>query len=184
MSSWKCTLDIMSSGSLKLCFRVSFYLTQLRAPNYNRSKLKEEMYLLAERKLAGLLILAFICFAFLGAPVINAQEQPSPGGILRLSFTVQPGGLDPHIIGARAAYHVTDQVYEGLVTTDQHLNVVPLLAEDWHVSDDGLTYTFFLRQGVLFHNGREMVADDVKYSFERIMDKDIPASRAADFRTV
>jgi peptide/nickel transport system substrate-binding protein len=57
-----------------------------------------------------------------------------------------------------------------LVTTDETLAPIPGLAESWDISEDGITYTFNLRQGVLFHNGREFVADDVKYSMERLLD--------------
>src|SRR5690606_4519560 len=46
----------------------------------------------------------------------------------------------------------------------------PALAESWEISDDGLTYTFAIRQGVTFHNGRELTTDDVVYSIERVMD--------------
>ncbi len=61
---------------------------------------------------------------------------------------------------------------------DSKLQPVPDLAESWKVSDDGLTYTFTLRKGVRFHNGREMVADDVRFSFERLLRPETASQRA------
>jgi len=70
-------------------------------------------------------------------------------------------------------------VFEGLVTYDQKtLQPVPALAEKWDVSSDGLKYTFHLRKGVKFHNGREMTADDVKYSFNRLADPKVATTYA------
>jgi peptide/nickel transport system substrate-binding protein len=54
----------------------------------------------------------------------------------------------------------------------------PMLAEDWEVSDDGLTYTFTLREGVTFHNGKEMTSEDVQFSFERVQNMNHPAGAA------
>jgi oligopeptide transport system substrate-binding protein len=56
------------------------------------------------------------------------------------------------------------------VTLDYDLRVVPDIAERWEISPDGRTYTFYLRRGVKFHNGREVTAEDFKYSFERAAD--------------
>ena len=55
---------------------------------------------------------------------------------------------------------------EGLTTYDDAMNLQPLLAESWEQSEDGLTWTFKLREGVMFSNGRAMTAADVKWSFE------------------
>ncbi|MDQ3613769.1 MAG: ABC transporter substrate-binding protein [Chloroflexota bacterium] len=96
--------------------------------------------------------------------------EPVAGGTLTLGVQADPAELDPHMTSLTAAWHVLEHVYETLVTTDETLAPIPALAEEWTVSDDGLVYTFNLRQGVLFHNGREFVADDVRYSFERILD--------------
>jgi len=60
-------------------------------------------------------------------------------------------------------------IFESLLGYGENMDFVPILAERWEISKDYKTYTFFLRKGRLFHNGREMVADDVKYSIERIM---------------
>lgn len=120
----------------------------------------------------------------LGAmPIVSAQDDegdPKPGGILRVGLTADPAELDPHKTNLTAAWHVIEHVYNGLVTTNPALEPVPNLAESWDISEDGRTYTFHIRQGVLFHNGRELVADDVKYSYERVLDPETASPAAAD----
>jgi ABC-type transport system substrate-binding protein len=70
-------------------------------------------------------------------------------------------------------YTVPMNIYERLVETktnpDGSSALVPGLAERWDISDDGLEYTFYLRKGVKFHNGEELKADDVVYTFERML---------------
>ena len=100
----------------------------------------------------------------------DATPEPVTGGTLKLGVQADPAELDPHKTSLTAAWHVIEHVYETLVTTDETLAPLPGLAESWEVSDDGISYTFALRQGVTFHNGRAFVADDVKYSYERILD--------------
>lgn len=112
----------------------------------------------------------------LGAmPVAFAQDatpnpDAKPGGILKVGLSADPAELDPHKTSLTAAWHVIEHVYNGLVTTNAALEPVPSLAESWDISEDGIEYTFHLRQGVNFHNGRAFVAEDVKYSYERIRD--------------
>jgi peptide/nickel transport system substrate-binding protein len=81
----------------------------------------------------------------------------------------EPDNLDPHMTSAYASFQVLENVYDTLVQPAEDLSMEPALAEDWTISDDNLTWTFQLRQGVTFHNGREFVADDVVYSFNRII---------------
>ncbi|ACF15073.1 extracellular solute-binding protein family 5 [Chloroherpeton thalassium ATCC 35110] len=87
--------------------------------------------------------------------------------------------LDPVQIGDVASHHVANQVYELLVDLDQKtLEIVPELAKSWEISEDGLTYTFHLRDSIYFHSSpcfpqatqKKMTASDVKYSFERVCD--------------
>ena len=66
-------------------------------------------------------------------------------------------------------YFITEQLFDGLVKFDAHYNPVPALAEYWKISDGGSRITFKLRKGVIFHNGRELTAEDVKYSLERLV---------------
>ena len=60
------------------------------------------------------------------------------------------------------------EVFGGLVTIDRQLDIVPDLAEDWDISLDGTIYTFYLRPDATFHDGRQVTAEDVRWSFERV----------------
>lgn len=78
--------------------------------------------------------------------------------------------LDPHKAVAAGTKEVLFNVYEGLVKPDSAGNLNPAIASEYIVSEDGKTYTFKLREGVKFHDGTLLGADDVKYSIERCMD--------------
>jgi oligopeptide transport system substrate-binding protein len=82
-------------------------------------------------------------------------------------FSADPPTLDPAHATDLTSAVVIRQVFDGLLELDEQLRPVPALATGWTVSDDRRTYTFTLRRGVRFHNGRELRAADVKYSFER-----------------
>jgi len=86
---------------------------------------------------------------------------------------------------------VAQQIFDGLVAFDQTLAIAPSLAQFWRGSRDGLTWTFTLRQGVRFHHGREVTADDVVFSLTRVLDPRVKSGAAdlfahirgaADFR--
>jgi peptide/nickel transport system substrate-binding protein/oligopeptide transport system substrate-binding protein len=81
----------------------------------------------------------------------------------------EPGTLDPQVAETINEFLVLRNVYEGLVSYDPHtLQPTPALAESWDISKDLKVYTFHLRQGVKFHNGRAVTAQDVKFSLERL----------------
>jgi peptide/nickel transport system substrate-binding protein len=100
-----------------------------------------------------------------------AQEgEPTPGGRLVFGLLGDPANMDPHKDSLTAKFHVTELIYEGLVREAPDLTIEPWLAAELPtISEDGLTYTFTLRDDAVFHNGRPLVAADVKYSYERIM---------------
>ena len=111
---------------------------------------------------------ALLLAALLTGSLAFAQEQ---GGSAVVSFQDDISTLDPQVGYDWQNWSIIKTIFDGLMdyvpgTTE----LVPHLAESYEVSDDGLTYTFKLREGVLFHNGREMVADDVRYTFERVFD--------------
>lgn len=113
-----------------------------------------------------LIVIALIA----AAAVALAQApdvKPKRGGTLRAVFTSDPPTLEPAHATDLTSSAVIRQVFDALLELDEHLQPVPALATSWKVSDDQRVYTFALRPGVKFHNGREMKAADVKYSFER-----------------
>jgi oligopeptide transport system substrate-binding protein len=94
---------------------------------------------------------------------------PNRGGRLRIpvAITRDLASLDP--IRGYAEAHVTllDGIFERLVCSEEGGRIAPALARSWNVSGDGKRYTFRLRPGVLFHHGRELTSDDVRFSFDR-----------------
>jgi len=104
--------------------------------------------------------------------------EPQYGGTLNAAFQNEWAGLDPHVASSYSSYQILNNVLEGLTTYDDSLNLQPGLAESWEQSEDGLTWTFHLREGVMFSNGREMTAEDVKWSFERLIDPETGAGNA------
>jgi peptide/nickel transport system substrate-binding protein len=101
----------------------------------------------------------------------RAEETPVRGGTLIWGHSETTQNLDIHQTGTASSVRVLENIHDSIVTVDRDLNVVPNLAESFEQSPDGLTYTFRLRPGVKFHNGATMTSADVKYSFERVMDK-------------
>lgn len=95
----------------------------------------------------------------------------------------EPAGLDPHKVPAHASVRIYTKIYDSLVKTDKDMNYVPNLAESWETPDD-TTYIFNLRKNVKFHNGRQMTADDVKYSFERILNPDTASIAKSYFEKI
>jgi ABC-type transport system substrate-binding protein len=98
----------------------------------------------------------------------TAGETPRYNGTMRIRGYAQPFNhvFDPAV---PSHYFISEQLYDGLVRFDAHFNPMPALAEYWAVSDEGRRITFFLRKGVRFHNGRELSAEDVKFSLERLV---------------
>lgn len=103
------------------------------------------------------------------------QAIPRKEGFLYLRLDTNPTTLDPALVVDVASASIAAKIFNGLVRFDQNLRLRPDIAEKWDVSGDGKTYTFFLHPGVHFSNGREVTADDVKYSFERVLN---PSTRS------
>lgn len=94
-------------------------------------------------------------------------------GEVTFAQSVEPQGLDPTVGSPVAAGQVTWQnVFEGLVTIDHEGAIEPQLATDWTIAEDGLTYTFTLREGVSFHNGETFDSATAKFTLERIISED------------
>jgi len=92
--------------------------------------------------------------------------------------------LDPARIADIYSRSVAEQIFDGLVRFDQTLTITPALAQHWKASRDGLSWTFTLRKGVKFHHGREVTADDVIYSFTRLLDPKVKSGVADLFLSI
>lgn len=102
----------------------------------------------------------------------------SEGQTYRRPLGNEPATLDPARINDVYSRSVAQQLFDGLVQFDQTLTIAPALAQFWKSSRDGLSWTFVLKKGVKFHHGREITADDVVYSFTRILDPRINSGAA------
>lgn len=98
------------------------------------------------------------------------NENVDLDGEIRIAWNGQPPVLDPHISISDIIANTMRHVYDTLLTIDSEYNVKPSLADSWEVSEDGKTYTFKLREGVTFHNGKELTSEDAVASMNRWKD--------------
>ncbi|NIM59515.1 MAG: hypothetical protein GTO16_11325 [Candidatus Aminicenantes bacterium] len=117
-----------------------------------------------------ILTLVFVIpsFSFQG----RSADEPRYGGVFRLKSFADAFRTEFDPISQESFIFISEQIYDGLVRLDKNLKIMPCLAEYWEISPDGKKHTFYLRMGVKFHHGRELSAEDVKFSLERILDKE------------
>jgi ABC-type transport system substrate-binding protein len=102
-----------------------------------------------------------------------AAPEPNPkrGGVLRYAITNRPPHFDVHQSGTINSLGAQGCLFDNLIRRDPRdsgQTIIPDLAHSWQIAPDGKTYTFFLREGVQFHDGAELTAEDVKATFDRI----------------
>jgi peptide/nickel transport system substrate-binding protein len=114
----------------------------------------------------------------------SAPPPPEVPQVLGINMRVPPTDLDPQRESAASGKMVLGNVFDRLVSLDSNMDVVPELAEDWDISDDGLTYTFYLEEGVTFHDGTPFNADAVKFSFERLIDPETGSGFFGDYEII
>ena len=100
------------------------------------------------------------------AAVFPVNASADEKTVVRTNIGSEPDSLDPFLSAASDTEAIFHNVFEGLVLFDETGTIIPGLAESWEISDDGLTYTFHLRDDVTFHNGKEFSAEDVIYTYE------------------
>jgi peptide/nickel transport system substrate-binding protein len=132
----------------------------------------DDFGVMAMRRLAALVAVATLLSALAGC---STGERVDLGGEssghLIAAIAGEPDQLDPHKTTAYFSFEVLENVFDTLVEPDANLEMRPALAESWTVSPDQLTWTFRLRPGVTFHDGSPFTADDVVYSYRRIIDE-------------
>ncbi|MEO5755384.1 MAG: ABC transporter substrate-binding protein [Mesorhizobium sp.] len=111
-------------------------------------------------------------------------SEPVSGGVLKLGFSADPAGFDPARGPSGMSHVVIEQVYSTLMSLDDQAVPHPDIAEKFELSEDGLEYTFHLRSGVKFHDGSDLTAEDVKFTFDRLRAKDSGYSYGSQVETI
>nr|MBC7612019.1 ABC transporter substrate-binding protein [Pseudopedobacter sp.] len=132
-------------------------------------------------KIVSLFGLALIILSSCNAGKVNSDKT-----VFNLNLDQGLTSLDPAFARNQNVLWMTNQIFNGLVQIDDHLNIKPCVAKSWDISEDGKTYTFHLRDDVYFHDdalfkdgkGRKAISNDFKYSFSRIIDPKIASSGA------
>src|SRR5262245_40785438 len=107
---------------------------------------------------------------------------PKPGGTIVSAQNNEATGLDPQLVPSFSRSRRSPLTYSQLVRFDESMTIQPELAESWTLSEDKLSWTFKLHQGVKFHDGQELTSADVKFTFDRLLEKS--AGGKADFTAV
>src|SRR5258706_10325714 len=116
--------------------------------------------------------------ALLAAALVSSIAAAQCVRVLGYEWDGENQSMDPvGLLGTDNVYHIR-AVYEPLVDRDDHLRPIPVLAESWESNSDGSVWTFKLRRGVKFHDGSELQAEDVVFTYRRLLDLKI-APRAA-----
>ena len=126
------------------------------------------------------ILLSIILLCSLLVLYLPSGCQPKQETVLNL-YGIDPLTLDPAVAGEMTSHQYITQLFSGLVCLDDNLEPAPDIAQSWQVSDDGKTYTFYLRDDVSFHDGRGVKAEDFKYSWQRACDPTTGSLTAATY---
>ncbi|HEV7344462.1 MAG TPA: ABC transporter substrate-binding protein [Devosia sp.] len=114
--------------------------------------------------------------------LVSPATAQTPSNVLVVGQIAEPASLDPHVSTAANDFRIAVNLYDGLVRNKPGtLEIEPALATDWTISEDGLEYTFNLREGVTFHDGTPFNAEAVKFNFDRMLNEDHPFASTGPF---
>jgi len=120
-----------------------------------------------------------LLFLALLSALLVGCSAPSSGARIVYGLTLAPSGIDPHVNASSELGIPLTSVYDTLVYQDPETGkFVPGLAERWEVSEDRLIYTFYLRRGIIFHDGAPFNAEAVRFNLERITNPDLASQKA------
>jgi peptide/nickel transport system substrate-binding protein len=145
-----------------------------------------------KKGLLVLVALALVATALVGCKAPETVTPPAPpepsgpkvGGQIVFPIGGDPGTLNPIISTDAMSGTVIYQIHSGLVRSNENLEFIGDLAEDWTVSDDNLTLTFKIRDNVLWHDDTPFTAHDVKFTYDTVMHPDYTGVRRRDFAFV
>lgn len=133
-----------------------------------------------KKKLISLVLVAAMAFGMVACGNSNSDSADKGSAVKELKVQVGPNPetLDPALNSAVDGGNVILHAFEGLLTTDEEGHYQAGQAETWEVSDDGLTWTFHLRDGLKWSDGSDFTANDFVYSWKRVCDPDVAAPYA------
>ena len=138
--------------------------------------------LISGRRRIALLLFALATLMILfGCTTGRGGSQSDAPDTLRIRSATEPRTLDPAVIVDADTGELLQNCCEGLIRINANNQPEPALAEKWDVSPDGMTYTFHIRKGVTFHNGKPVTAADVKYSWERALSPQTKSPTAVNY---
>ena len=131
-------------------------------------------------------IYTFVCLILMFLLGIAILIGPAPAEAKTLNFAIDgnPDTLDPHKTSGTLTFQTLKSIYDTLAEPDMNGRIIPALAERWEVSSDALTWTFYLRQDAVFHNGAKLTSRDVKATLNRVMDKATASPKAKEFSSI
>lgn len=114
-------------------------------------------------------------------PALDVDKNPAlaRGNVLTVVTTTLDGKFNTIMSSSLYDNWITSLVFDGLVTNDAKGNVIPSSAKRWDISEDKLTYTFYLNEGMTFHDGTPVTAEDVAFTYTTIADPDYDGSRGS-----
>jgi peptide/nickel transport system substrate-binding protein len=115
-----------------------------------------------QHSLAALSLMCLVGVA--SVPALALAQEPERGGTLVVAADSEPPNLNPAMVASNGVFYVSSKVVEPLAEMDYETGLRGLLATGWEGSDDGLTFTFNLREGVTFHDGEPFTSEDVAFS--------------------
>lgn len=121
--------------------------------------------------------LILVAFLLLNISCVGGR---APRDRLVVAIESNPTTFDPRLAVSAYSIKINQLIFNGLVKYDEHFDFVPDLAERYEMPDDR-SYRFYLKRGVLFHDGSEMTADDVLYSYQSITDGTVPSPHKSSF---
>lgn len=117
-------------------------------------------------------------------PQPQIDTTPAYGDAIIYGSIAEPSILNPILAGDSASFDIIDLVFNGLVKYNKDIKLVGDLAEKWDVSPDGLTITFFLRKDIKWHDGIPFTAEDVVFTYNKLIDPGIRTPFASNFQLV
>lgn len=128
--------------------------------------------------LSAVLVAALLTVGCGGPGKFSERRKEGEENVLRYPIKSNPTSLDPAIVQDGDTIDILQNVYEGLVGWDENNQPVGYLAENWEAKEGGKVWVFHLKKGVKFSNGKEVTAEDVKWSIERATDPQLKSQTA------